>query len=44
MRMIREQQALRQEQEELRRLLQELTIVKQRAREAGLTGVSGKAA
>ena len=44
MRMICEQQALRQEQEELRRLLQELTIVKQRAREAGLTGVSGKAA
>jgi PleD family two-component response regulator len=44
MRMIREQQALRQEQEALRRLLQELTIVNQRGREAGLTDVSGKAA
>jgi diguanylate cyclase (GGDEF)-like protein len=39
MRMIREQQALRQEQEELRRRLLELSIANQRAQEAALTDV-----
>jgi diguanylate cyclase (GGDEF)-like protein len=39
MRMIREQQALRQEQEELRRRLLELSITNQRAQEAALTDV-----
>jgi diguanylate cyclase (GGDEF)-like protein len=39
MRMIREQQTLRQEQEELRRLLLELSIANQRAQEAALTDV-----
>jgi diguanylate cyclase (GGDEF)-like protein len=39
MRMIREQQTLRQEQEELRRCLLELSIANQRAQEAALTDV-----
>ena len=39
MRMIREQQTLRQEQEELRRRLLELSIANQRAQEAALTDV-----
>lgn len=39
MRIIREQQALRQEQEELRRRLLELSIANQRAQEAALTDV-----
>jgi diguanylate cyclase (GGDEF)-like protein len=39
MRMIREQQALRMEQEELRRRLLELSIANQRAQEAALTDV-----
>ncbi|MDP2821057.1 MAG: diguanylate cyclase [Sulfuritalea sp.] len=39
MRIIREQQVLRQEQEELRRLLLDLSIANQRAQEAALTDV-----